>query len=131
MQLVRAPEQIKKDDEIGEMLKEGRDDVSLKIVEPAEPIEIKTVISPDFEQTFPDDENVLHVTSHALLMPQLVTSIPLTFSTDNMYIFFQVLRCEKKITFGKVENLIFRFLNLHIFFSQKTASLSCFSSYFD
>ena len=130
MQLVRAPEQIKKDDEIGEMLKEGRDDVSLKIVEPAEPIEIKTIISPDFEQTFPDDENVLHVTSHALLMPQLVTSIPLTFSTDNMYIFFQVLGCEKKITFGKVENLVFRFLNLHIFFLSENCKFKLFFKLF-
>jgi len=107
LQLVRAPEQIKKDDEIGEMLKEGRDDVSLKIVEPAEPIEIKTVISPDFEQTFPDDENVLHVTSHALLMPQLVTSIPLTFSTDNMYIFFSGFRLREKNNIRKSRKFSF------------------------
>jgi len=40
---------------------------SLVVVAPTDPAEIRTIISPDVDKTYPVDENVLHVTSHALV----------------------------------------------------------------
>ena len=70
-QLARAPGQIRHDEEIEEMLKaagdRGPDPTELlHVVPPDEPVEIKAVISPDYDRSFDVDENVLHVSSHAL-----------------------------------------------------------------